>query len=79
MNEGGRRIHGPAARVTHTPQHGGDILREQERSNLADVAFMTARPDYPLVPARLLGPGGERAAPCPSLGERRQLREMEGG
>jgi unsaturated pyranuronate lyase len=23
---------------------------------------MTARPDYPLVPARLLGPGGERAA-----------------
>jgi hypothetical protein len=27
MNESGRRIHRPTARVTHTRQHGGDISR----------------------------------------------------
>ena len=36
MDEGGRRIDWPAAGVTHTAQHGDDILREPERSNFAN-------------------------------------------
>jgi hypothetical protein len=42
MNESGRRVDRPATRVTHARQHGGDILRKQERSNSANVVFKTA-------------------------------------
>jgi hypothetical protein len=38
MNESGS-AKWPTARVTHTPQHDGDILREQERSNSAKCCF----------------------------------------
>jgi hypothetical protein len=53
MNESGRRVQWPAARAT--PKHAGDILREQERSNPANVALRTASPSPN---TRLLGPGG---------------------
>jgi hypothetical protein len=42
MNESGGGVDRPATRVTHARQHGGDILREQERSNSANVVFKTA-------------------------------------
>ena len=46
MNESGRRIDWSAARGV-TPQHAGDILQEQERSNSANVIFRTACPSVP--------------------------------
>jgi hypothetical protein len=63
MNESGWRVQAAALRsvavfdaVTHARQHGGDILREQER-NSANVGFRTALGKHDALEARSLGPG----------------------
>ena len=60
------RMYDPAAGLTRTPQHGDDILREQERSNSANVICRTASPWDP-PDTRLLGSGWLTIAFGPAL------------
>jgi hypothetical protein len=51
MDESGRRIHGPTARVTHTPQHAGDIYSENRNGATLQTLPFGPRlpPSIPLV------------------------------